>query len=117
MRARKIPVSRADTRSRVIEILRRTPATARDLALQLGLSYGAVRLHLLSLERAGTIMLIGYVVALAGPRVRARGHFALRAVDGVHGAAKIRRRRIRAASPRRLPGGELHRARAAKRRH
>ena len=55
MRGRNTPVSRAETRSRVIDVLRRTPATTRELALGLGLSYGAVRLHLLSLERARLI--------------------------------------------------------------
>ena len=56
MRGRSVRLeSMSGSRGRILEVLRRTPATARDLASRLDLSYSAVRMHLASLERAGLI--------------------------------------------------------------
>jgi predicted ArsR family transcriptional regulator len=43
------------TRGRIIEILRRTPATASEIARDLGLTYNAVRPHLTALQRDGVV--------------------------------------------------------------
>ncbi|MGH7695315.1 MAG: helix-turn-helix transcriptional regulator, partial [Gemmatimonadaceae bacterium] len=46
------------TRARILDLIRRTPMTAREIAAKLSLTYHAVRLHLLTLERDGTIRVI-----------------------------------------------------------
>lgn len=43
------------TRGRIIDILRRSPATAREIARMLGLTYNAVRPHLAALQRDGLV--------------------------------------------------------------
>jgi predicted ArsR family transcriptional regulator len=43
------------TRSRIIDLLRRAPTTAGDIAAALGLTYHAVRPHLAALERDGLV--------------------------------------------------------------
>ncbi len=47
--------ARADTRSRVVEVLRRGPTTLDDLVNELGLTRTAVRLQLAILERDGSV--------------------------------------------------------------
>ena len=46
------------TRARIVDLIRRTPMTAREIAGQLSLTYHAVRLHLLALQRDGIIRVI-----------------------------------------------------------
>jgi len=46
------------TKRRVVELIRRSPMTAGEIAARLSLTYHAVRLHLLALERDGTIRVI-----------------------------------------------------------
>lgn len=43
------------TRGRIVDIIRRSPATATEIATQLELTYNAVRTHLTVLERDGLI--------------------------------------------------------------
>jgi predicted ArsR family transcriptional regulator len=47
--------SLSGTRARIVDILRRSPATASDIATGLELTYNAVRPHLAALERDGLI--------------------------------------------------------------
>jgi predicted ArsR family transcriptional regulator len=47
------------TRARIVDLIRRNPMTAREIAAQLGMTYHAVRLHVLTLERDGFIRVIG----------------------------------------------------------
>ena len=43
------------TRGRIVDLIRRAPATASEISRELGLTYNAVRGHLASLERDGLI--------------------------------------------------------------
>ncbi|MGQ0641186.1 MAG: helix-turn-helix transcriptional regulator [Gemmatimonadaceae bacterium] len=43
------------TRGRIVDLIRRTPLTAREIAEELGLTYHAVRQHVLILARDGVI--------------------------------------------------------------
>ena len=43
------------TRGRIVDLIRRSPATASEISRELGLTYNAVRGHLSSLERDGLI--------------------------------------------------------------
>jgi predicted ArsR family transcriptional regulator len=43
------------TRGRIVDLIRRSPATATEIARELGLTYNAVRGHLTSLERDGLV--------------------------------------------------------------
>ena len=49
----------AGTRERIVELIRRSPSTATEIAAQLGLTYNAVRAHLTALERDGLIRRAG----------------------------------------------------------
>ncbi|MEW5917963.1 MAG: hypothetical protein AB1762_16285 [Gemmatimonadota bacterium] len=49
------PRQRTVTSDRVVDLIRRAPMTAREVAAELGMTYHAVRLHLLALERDGVI--------------------------------------------------------------
>jgi predicted ArsR family transcriptional regulator len=49
------PDSLAGTRGRIVDIIRRSPATATEIATQLELTYNAVRAHLAVLERDGLV--------------------------------------------------------------
>jgi predicted ArsR family transcriptional regulator len=51
--------SLAGTRARIVDLIRRKPMTAPEIAAQLGMTYHAVRLHLLALERDGTLRTAG----------------------------------------------------------
>ncbi|MGQ0540186.1 MAG: helix-turn-helix transcriptional regulator [Gemmatimonadaceae bacterium] len=55
----------ADTRGRVLGLLRRGPATVESLAEHIGVTDNAVRLHLTALERDGLVRAIG--VRRGGP--------------------------------------------------
>jgi len=52
---RPVTPDRADTRSRVVEVLRRGPTTLDELVNELGLTRTAVRLQLAVLERDGSV--------------------------------------------------------------
>jgi predicted ArsR family transcriptional regulator len=47
------------TRGRIVDLIRRSPATATEIARELGLTYNAVRSHLTSLERDGLVRSAG----------------------------------------------------------
>jgi predicted ArsR family transcriptional regulator len=51
--------SLAGTRARIVDLIRRKPMTAREIAEQLGMTYHAVRLHLIALERDATLRVVG----------------------------------------------------------
>lgn len=53
------PSSLAGTRGRIIDLVRRSPTTATEIAEQLELTYNAVRAHLAALERDGLIRRAG----------------------------------------------------------
>ena len=60
MSARSVrPGSLAGTRGRIIDLIRRSPTTATEIADQLELTYNAVRVHLTALERDGLIRKAG----------------------------------------------------------
>ena len=59
MTDRALPNPATSTRGRIIGLLQRGPRTARELAAELELSYHAVRLHLLALDRDGVIRIAG----------------------------------------------------------
>jgi predicted ArsR family transcriptional regulator len=46
------------TKRRIVELIRRSPMTAPEIASRLSLTYHAVRLHLLALERDGTVRVV-----------------------------------------------------------
>ena len=43
------------TRGRIVDLIRRSPCTATEIARELGLTYNAVRGHLTTLERDGLV--------------------------------------------------------------
>jgi predicted ArsR family transcriptional regulator len=47
------------TRQRIVDIVRRAPKTAREISAELGITYHAVRQHLLALEHDGVIRVTG----------------------------------------------------------
>lgn len=47
------------TRARIVDLIRRSPATVTDIATELGLTYNAVRGHLGALERDGVVRASG----------------------------------------------------------
>lgn len=47
------------TRGRIVDLIRRSPTTATEIARELGLTYNAVRSHLTSLERDGLVRSAG----------------------------------------------------------
>ncbi len=49
----------AGTRARIVDIVRRSAATASEIAAQLGMTYHAVRPHLLALQHDGLLRLAG----------------------------------------------------------
>ena len=49
------PSSLGGTRGRIVDIIRRAPATVTEISTQLGLTYNAVRAHLAVLERDGLV--------------------------------------------------------------
>lgn len=51
----KKPGALGATRANIIELLRRAPCTVAEIASQLGMTYHAVRLHVMALDRAGMI--------------------------------------------------------------
>jgi len=51
--------SLAKTRTRIVELIRRSPMTAREIAAQLDMTYHAIRLHVVTLERDGVIQVAG----------------------------------------------------------
>lgn len=51
----KRSVGLAGTRGRIIDLIRRSPSTATEIAVELDLTYNAVRGHLAGLERDGLI--------------------------------------------------------------
>jgi predicted ArsR family transcriptional regulator len=51
------PSSLSGTRGRIVDIIRRSPATATEIAARLDLTYNAVRSHLSALERDGLVRL------------------------------------------------------------
>ena len=55
------------TRGRVVEALRRGPATAGDLAQRLGLTHNAVRVHLLALQHDGLVRESGLQATASRP--------------------------------------------------
>lgn len=48
----------AGTRARIVDLIRRAPLTAREIAADLGMTYHAVRLHLIELQREGTLRVV-----------------------------------------------------------
>ena len=53
------PRSPAGTRARILDLVRRSPTTVTEIALQLGLTYNAVRGHLARLEHDGLVRAAG----------------------------------------------------------
>lgn len=47
------------TRARIVDVVRRSPSTAQEIAAQLGMTYHAVRPHLLALQRDGLLRAAG----------------------------------------------------------
>lgn len=48
----------AGSRARIINLVRRTPLTAAEIAAELGMTYHAVRLHLIELQREGMVRVV-----------------------------------------------------------
>jgi len=63
------PGSLAGTRGRIVDIVRRSPTTATEIAARLELTYNAVRAHLAALERDGLVRSSGVRRGVTRPAV------------------------------------------------
>lgn len=59
----------AGTRGRIVDLLRRAPATANDVASRIGLTHNAVRAHLAALQRDGVVREAGMRPSASRPAV------------------------------------------------
>ena len=63
------PSSLQGTRERVVELLRRSPLTAKEIAVRLGLTHNAVRSHLSALRHEGLLREAGLQPSASRPSV------------------------------------------------